>query len=53
MNRLQSHENDPNSPKFYVNSPTINIKFMKIGSHFHKISLRSPNYQTGAKKIHF
>ncbi len=26
MNRLQFHENGPNSPKFYVNSPAINIK---------------------------
>jgi hypothetical protein len=44
MNRLQSHENGPNSPQFYANSPAINRKFVKIGSHFHEISLRSPNF---------
>ncbi len=49
MNRLQSHENAPNSPKFSVNSPAINRKFVKIGSHFHGISLRFPNYQTRSK----
>ncbi len=48
MNRVQSHENGSNSTKFYANSPAINRKFVKIGSHFHEISLRSPNYQTGS-----
>ncbi len=51
MNRLQSHENGSNFPKFYVNSPAINRKFGGIGSHFHKISLRFPNYQTGSKDV--
>ncbi len=50
MNRLQSHENASNSPKFYVNSPAINRKFVKIASHFHGISLRFPNYQTRSKQ---
>ncbi len=52
MNRLQSHENGSNSPKFSVNSPAINRKFVKISSHFHKISLRFPNYQTGSEGFH-
>ncbi len=51
MNRLQSHENGSNSPKFYVNSPAINKKFVEIGSHFHEISLRSPNYQTSSQTL--
>jgi hypothetical protein len=44
MNRLQSHKNGPNSPKFSANSPAINRKFEKIGAHPHVISLRSPNF---------
>ena len=52
MNRLQSHENGPNSPpQFYVNSPAIHIKFAKIGSHFHEISLRFLNFLTGSKGL--
>jgi len=39
MNRLQSHENGPNSFKFLINIPIINKKFEKIGSHSHEILL--------------
>ncbi len=35
----------PISPNFMSIVRLLTTKFVKIGSHFHEISLRSPNYQ--------
>ncbi len=39
----------PIPPNFMSIVRLLTKKFVKIGSHFHEISLRSPNYQTGSK----